>query len=157
MLWADLGINTIMKVNWRVAVISLLILLLLSTVSVLLIREGLGHSYARRYFELASENFKSGKYGQSLKYGLAGLQNALDGGLRWTLAKPHFMKAQIMLHEGKDLYSALDECELTRTIVGSTYDDEGKVDYLCWIIKAEINPDVLYNPLLPVPTKTPAP
>ncbi len=112
------------------------------------------HSDTRWYFAQARENLGSGDYGPALKHGLTGLRNALDGGLRWTIGKPHFIKAQTMFHEGKDFYGALDECELTRTIVEDTYDDEGIVDNLCWQIKAEINPAVWQNPMLPIPTKT---
>jgi hypothetical protein len=144
-----------MKINKRVAFPLLIILLLLSTIiCVQLIKEGLQHSNTQIYFARAGKNFDTGSYGQSIKFSLIGIRNALEGGLRWTIGKPHLMKAQTMLYEGKDLYGALDECELANTIIGSAYDDEGMVSYLCLRIKTEINPDVWQNPLLPVSTKT---
>ena len=144
-----------MKIDRRIAFLLLFILLLLSTViCVQLIKEGLKHSNTQIYFARASENFDTGAYGQSLKFSLTGIRNALESGLRWTIGKHHLMKAQTMLYEGKDLCGALDECQLANTIIGSTYDDEGMVSYLCLRIKAEINPEVWQNPLLPIPMKT---
>lgn len=143
-----------MKTNWRVVLVSLLIFSLVSVVAIQAIREGLGHSDARNHFSRARQGFDTGDYGHSLKSSLVGVWVTIDSGTRWMIGEPHLVKAQTMLYERKDLYGALDECELAQAIIGSTYDNEDMVSILCWRIKAEINPDIWQNPLLPVPTKT---
>lgn len=122
-----------------------------------LAKEGLQHANTRNYFSQAGDNFENGQYGQFIKNSFIGVRNTLDAGLRWTIGKPHLIKMQTMLHEGNDLYGALDECESARKMISNAYDDEDGIDFLCFRIKTEINPEIWYDFTLPVPTKTIAP
>jgi hypothetical protein len=142
----------------RLIHLSLFVLVLLFTIITFeLAKEGLQHANTRTYLTDARKYFTDGDYGQSIKNGFIGVRNTLDAGLRWTIAKPHLIKAQSMLHEKNDLYGAFHECEFARTMISSTYDDEGMVDYLCFRIKVEINPEIWNDPTQPIPTKTAIP
>jgi hypothetical protein len=142
-----------MKIRWA-TIVSVLVLLLFSVIYVQIVGEGLSHCCGKSNFIKASECFDNGEYGRSVEFYLKGVRDTIESGLRWTIGKPHFLRAQKMLYEGIDLYGAYEECELARDIIGSSYDDEGAIHYLCWRIKAEINPDVWMNPTIPIPTKT---
>jgi len=143
-----------MKKDWRIAVLLTVVLLVFLAACVQVVHEGLRHWRAQNYFALASEHFQTGEYSQAMKFGLAGIGATLEGGIRWTMGRPHLLRAQTMLYEGRDLYGALDECELAYAFIGMTFDDEGGISYLCWRIRAEINPDVWMDPTAPIPTRT---
>ncbi len=140
----------------KAPVLLILALLLILAIGIHVVNEGLAHGYAQSYFSQAREYFNDGKYGKALKYGVAGTRVALDSGTRWTIGKHPFLSAQNMLFEGTDLYGALEKCEFARTIIGN-YDTEGAVSYLCWRIGTEIDPHILQDPTLPIPTRTAAP
>jgi len=145
-----------MKLNPRASLLFIFVFLLFSVASVQVTKEGLTHWFARGYFAQASRRFDNGNFSKSLESVLDGVRVTIDGGIRWTIGKSPLMKAQAMLHDGKDLYGALDQCELAKSIIGG-YDDEGAVSYLCWRIRAEINPEIWKDPTLPIPTKTAIP
>jgi hypothetical protein len=145
-----------MEISKKASLLWILALLLILVIGFLVVNEGLAHGYAQSYFSQAREYFNDGKYGKALKYGVTGTRVALDSGARWTIGKHPFLSAQNMLFEGADLYSALEKCEFARTIIGN-YDTEGAVSYLCWRIETEIDPNILQDPSLPVPTRKVAP
>jgi len=145
-----------MKLISRKALLSVIVFILFLVVCIQVTKEGIAHWYAQGYFAQANRYFVAGEYGKALHYGFDGVRVTIDGGIRWTIGERPFMKAQAMLHEGSDLYGALDQCELARTIIGG-YDDEGAVSYLCWRIGTEINPEMWKDPTLPIPTKTATP
>jgi len=145
-----------MKINPRATFLFILVFILFSAVSVQVTKEGLTHWFARGYFAQASRHFDDGDYSKSLEYVLDGVRVTIDSGIRWTIGEHPLMKAQTMLSDGKDLYGALDQCESAKSIIGG-YDDEGAVSYLCWRIRAEINPEIWKDPTLPIPTKTATP